>query len=92
MQPDATGPKATTPNHDRNPPQVARDSLLEGDGLELPVSSLRAAIHPIKRLLNHGLVPVAVPCLDIGLDLLEEVSVGPLLRGKVLGTEARTSR
>jgi len=54
--------------------QSSPDSALEGDRLELPVLSLRSAIHPIKRLVNHGLVPGAVPCLDIGLDLLEEVS------------------
>src|SRR3984893_2249058 len=62
-------------------------ALLEGDALDLPVPSLRSAIHPIKRMVDHGLVPGAVPCLDIGLDLLEEVRVRPLLRGEALGTE-----
>jgi hypothetical protein len=37
--------------------------------------------------VDHGLVPGAVPCLNIGLDLLEEVGVRPLLGGKALGTE-----
>jgi hypothetical protein len=50
-------------------------------------ASLDSAIDPIEGLVDHGLVPGAVPCLDIGLDLLEEVRVRPLLRGEALGTE-----
>src|SRR5215831_211996 len=49
--------------------------------------SLCSAIDPIEGLVDHGLVPGAVPCLDIGLDLLEEVGVRPLLGGKAPGTE-----
>src|SRR5580692_2358320 len=48
--------------------------------------SLGSAIDPIEGLVDHGLVPGAVPCPDIGLDLLEEVRVRPLLRGEALGS------
>src|SRR5438132_6422323 len=48
---------------------------------------LISAIDPIERLVEHVLVPSAVPCLDIGFDLPKQVGAHPLLGGEALRTE-----
>src|SRR5580704_14133669 len=48
---------------------------------------LCSAINPIERLVEHVFVPVAVPCLHIGFDLLEQIGARPLLGGEALRTE-----
>src|ERR1700757_1618684 len=48
---------------------------------------LCSAVDPIERLVKHVLVPGAVPCLDIGVDLPQQVSARPLLGGEALSTE-----
>src|SRR5438270_9213105 len=48
---------------------------------------LCSAIHPIKRLVEHVFVPVAVPCLHIGFDFLAQIGPRPLLGGEALRTE-----
>src|ERR1700730_10860250 len=48
---------------------------------------LCSAINPIERLVEHVFVPVAVPCLHIGFDLLEQIGARPLLGGEPLRTE-----
>src|ERR1700761_4751073 len=55
-------------------------------GLELSVI-LCSAFDAIERLVEHGLVPGAVPHLDIGLDLPDKVGLRLLLGGEALGTE-----
>ena len=54
------------------------DSPAERTGFELAVPGLCSAIDPIKRLVEHGFMPGAVPRLDIGLDPGEEVGTRPL--------------
>src|SRR5437763_81270 len=57
-----------------------------------PSMFLCSAIHPIERLFEHGLVPGAVPRLDIRFDLPEEIGVRPLLGVRPFAQNARTSR
>src|SRR5260370_13508537 len=69
-------------------PQMHYGDRLAGGGNEINSrSSLCSAIDAIERLVEHGLVPGAVPRLDIGLNLPEKVGMRPLLRGEALGTE-----
>src|SRR5438132_11914980 len=48
---------------------------------------LISAIDPIERLVEHVLVPSAVPCLDIGLALPKQVGACLLLGGEALRAE-----
>src|SRR6266516_6608475 len=48
---------------------------------------LCSAIDPIERLIEHVRVPGAVPCLDIGLELPEQIGARPLLGREALGAE-----